>query len=186
MLRVSSETPSSANSAVKAIPAVQYYARELRNANENAPDGQEAQALEKYGLIDNPVSLTWRCYENIQQCLQFDPSDSYCCEAASPVQIDGFRALMDNAAFARHISRHRKSGGKGRSVFIVAFRRFSFVNVIETRLPLNGQPGLSTNCILHRKMEDFFVGNIHLCAGSALVSRQSLASQSKKGYTGTI
>ena len=40
--------------------------------------------------------------------------------------------------------------------------------------------------ILHRKMEDFFVGNIHLCAGSALVSRQSLASQSKKGYTDTI
>ena len=61
-------------------------------------------ALEKYGLIDNPVSLAWRYYENIQQCLQFDPSDLYCCEAASPVQIDGFRALMDNAAFARYIS----------------------------------------------------------------------------------
>lgn len=61
-------------------------------------------ALEKYGLIDNPVSLVWRYYENIQQCLQFDPSDLYCCEAASPVQIDGFRALMGNAAFARYIS----------------------------------------------------------------------------------
>lgn len=61
-------------------------------------------ALEKYGLIDNPVSLAWRYYENIQQCLQFDPSDLYCCEAASPVQIDGFRALMGNAAFARYIS----------------------------------------------------------------------------------
>lgn len=43
-------------------------------------------------------------YWNIQQCLQFDPSDSYCCEAGSPVQIDGFRALMDDAAFARYIS----------------------------------------------------------------------------------
>ena len=61
-------------------------------------------ALEKYGLIDNPVSLAWRYYENIQQCLQFDPSDLYCCEAASPVQIDGFWALMKNAAFARYIS----------------------------------------------------------------------------------
>ena len=61
-------------------------------------------ALEKYGLMDNPVSLAWRYYENTQQCLQFDPSDLYCCEAASPVQIDGFRALMKNAAFARYIS----------------------------------------------------------------------------------
>lgn len=61
-------------------------------------------ALEKYGLMDNPVSLAWRYYENIQPCLQFDPSDLYCCEAASPVQIDGFRALMGNAAFARYIS----------------------------------------------------------------------------------
>lgn len=158
-------------------------------------------------------------YWNIQQCLQFDPSDSYCCEAASPVQIDGFRALMDNAAFARYISgrsvyielskelkteyleewssdcpdvthikeiRRKAIGDNGRSVFIVAFRRFSFVYVIENQLPLNRRPGFSTGCILHRKMEDFFVGNIHLCAGSALVSRQSLASQSKKGYTGTI
>lgn len=61
-------------------------------------------ALEKYGVMDNPVSLAWRYYENAQQCLQFDPSDLYCCEAASPVQIDGFRALMKNAAFARYIS----------------------------------------------------------------------------------
>ena len=158
-------------------------------------------------------------YWNIRQCLQFDPSDSYCCEAAFPVQIDGFRALMDNAAFARYISGRsvhiepskelkteyleewsfdcpdvthikeicRKAiGDNERSAFIVAFRRFSFVYVIETQLPLNRQPGFSTDCILHRKMEDFFVDNIHRCAGSALVSRQSLASQSKKGYTGTI
>ena len=41
-------------------------------------------ALEKYGLMDNPVSLAWRYYENTQQCLQFDPSELYCCEAASP------------------------------------------------------------------------------------------------------
>lgn len=61
-------------------------------------------ALEKYGLMDNPVSLALRYYENAQQCLQFDPSELYCCEAASPVQIDGFWALMDNAAFARYIS----------------------------------------------------------------------------------
>ena len=61
-------------------------------------------ALEKYRLMDNPVSLAWRYYENIQQCLRFDPSDLYCCEAASPVQIDGFQALMGNAAFARYIS----------------------------------------------------------------------------------
>lgn len=61
-------------------------------------------ALEKYGLIDNPVSLAWRYYENIQQCLQFDPSDLYCCEAASPVHIDGFWAMMNNADFARYIS----------------------------------------------------------------------------------
>ena len=61
-------------------------------------------ALEKYGLMNNPVSLALRYYENVQQCLQFDPSELYCCEAASPVQIDGFRALMDNAAFARYIS----------------------------------------------------------------------------------
>ena len=54
--------------------------------------------------MDDPVSLAWRYYENAQQCLQFDPSDLYCCEAASPVQIDGFRALMKNAAFARYIS----------------------------------------------------------------------------------
>lgn len=60
--------------------------------------------LEKYRLMDDPVSLAWRYYENAQQCLQFDPSDLYCCEAASPVQIDGFRALMKNAAFARYIS----------------------------------------------------------------------------------
>ena len=63
MLRVSSETPSNTNSAVKAIPAVQYYARELRNANENAPDGQEAQALEKYGLIDLRGGVT-RIFSN--------------------------------------------------------------------------------------------------------------------------
>ena len=61
-------------------------------------------ALEKYGLMDNPVSLAWRYYENTQQCLQFNPSELYCCEAASPVQIDGFWALMDNAAFVRYIS----------------------------------------------------------------------------------
>lgn len=61
-------------------------------------------ALGKYGLMDDPVSLAWRYYENVQQCLQFDPRELYCCEAASPVQIDGFRALMDNAAFARYIS----------------------------------------------------------------------------------
>lgn len=61
-------------------------------------------ALEKYGLMDNPVSLALRYYENARQCLQFDPSELYCCEAASPVQIDGFWALMDNAAFARYIS----------------------------------------------------------------------------------
>ncbi len=61
-------------------------------------------ALEKYGLMEEPVSLAWRYYENVQQCLQLDPSELYCCEAASPVQIDGFRALMDNAAFKRYIS----------------------------------------------------------------------------------
>ena len=61
-------------------------------------------ALEKYGLIDNPVSLAWRYYENAQQCLQFDPSELYCCEAASPVHIDGFWAMMNNADFARYIS----------------------------------------------------------------------------------
>ena len=61
-------------------------------------------ALEKYGLMDNPVSLAWRYYKNTQQCLQFNPSELYCCEAASPVQIDGFWALMDNAAFVRYIS----------------------------------------------------------------------------------
>lgn len=61
-------------------------------------------ALEKYGLMDNPVSLAWRYYENIQPCLQFDPSDLYCCEAASPVHIDGFWAMMNNADFARYIS----------------------------------------------------------------------------------
>ena len=60
--------------------------------------------LEKYRLMDDPVSLAWRYYENAQQCLQFDPSELYCCEAASPVQIDGFWALMDNAAFVRYIS----------------------------------------------------------------------------------
>ena len=60
--------------------------------------------LEKYGLMDNPVSLAWRYYKNTQQCLQFNPSELYCCEAASPVQIDGFWALMDNAAFVRYIS----------------------------------------------------------------------------------
>ena len=54
--------------------------------------------------MDDPVSLAWRYYENAQQCLQFDPSELYCCEAASPVQIDGFWALMDNAAFVRYIS----------------------------------------------------------------------------------
>ena len=40
--------------------------------------------LEKYRLMDDPVSLAWRYYENAQKCLQFDPSELYCCEAASP------------------------------------------------------------------------------------------------------
>ena len=40
-------------------------------------------ALEKYGLMDNPVSLALRYYKATQQCLQFDPSELYCCEAAS-------------------------------------------------------------------------------------------------------
>lgn len=60
--------------------------------------------LEKYRLMDDPVSLAWRYYENAQQCLQFDPSELYCCEAASPVHIDGFWAMMNNADFARYIS----------------------------------------------------------------------------------
>ena len=71
-------------------------------------DNEEAElwrtALEKYGLMDNPVSLAWRYYENTQQCLQFNPSELYCCEAASPVHIDGFWAMMNNADFARYIS----------------------------------------------------------------------------------
>lgn len=96
------------------------------------------------------------------------------------------RLLLEKVIFLIKEIRRKAIGDNERSVFIVAFRRFSFVYVIETQLPLNRQPGFSTGCILHRKMEDFFVGNIHLCAGSALVSRQSLASQSKKGYTGTI
>lgn len=61
-------------------------------------------ALEKYRLMEDPVSLAWRYYENAQQCLQFDPSELYCCEAASPVHIDGFWAMMNNADFARYIS----------------------------------------------------------------------------------
>lgn len=60
--------------------------------------------LEKYRLMDDAVSLAWRYYENAQQCLQFDPSELYCCEAASPVHIDGFWAMMNNADFARYIS----------------------------------------------------------------------------------